>query len=112
MASKQTRRSISVSVSLYERLKVKCDADNLSMSGVVETEIRKYLGMEPRDLTPKAAPKRDRTVVLTSKELKPDPISWKPATPERVETIRAEHEKQKATPIAPLGDKASKIFTF
>jgi hypothetical protein len=113
MATKQTRRSISVSISLYERLKAKCDADNHSMSGVVESEIRKYLGMEPRDLTPKHPVRQVAEVVLTTKELKaaPAPISWKPASEDRVATIRAEAEKQKAAPPPP-GDKASKIFTF
>lgn len=110
MASKQTRRSISVSMSLYEKLKVRCDAENLSMSGVVETEIRKYLGMEPRDLTPKPAPKRVSTTVLVAKELAPR-TDWQPVPAARMEEIKRVAEKSNAT-IAPLGDKASKIFTF
>lgn len=40
---KQTRRSISISKTTYERLKEYCQNHNLSMSGVVEHEIKKLL---------------------------------------------------------------------
>jgi hypothetical protein len=44
MAKKQTRRSISVSRSTYERLKAFCEANNISMSQFVETRVGDFLG--------------------------------------------------------------------
>jgi hypothetical protein len=44
MAKKQTRRSISVSRSTYERLKAFCEANNVSMSQLVETRVNDFLG--------------------------------------------------------------------
>lgn len=47
MAKKQTRRSISVSRTTYERLKAFCEANNISMSQLVETRVNDFLGGEP-----------------------------------------------------------------
>ncbi len=44
MAKKQTRRSISVSRTTYERLKAFCEANNVSMSQFVETRVGDFLG--------------------------------------------------------------------
>lgn len=44
MAKKQTRRSISVSRTTYERLKQFCEANNVSMSQFVETRVGDFLG--------------------------------------------------------------------
>src|SRR5690348_15199104 len=44
MAKKQTRRSISVSRSTYERLKAFCESNNISMSQFVETRVGDFLG--------------------------------------------------------------------
>jgi hypothetical protein len=49
MAKKQTRRSISVSRTTYERLKAFCETNNISMSQLVETQVNGFLG--PSDLT-------------------------------------------------------------
>ncbi|MGE0548362.1 MAG: hypothetical protein AB7O24_02235 [Kofleriaceae bacterium] len=46
MAKKQTRRSISVSRTTYERLKTFCEANNISMSQLVETRVNDFLGNE------------------------------------------------------------------
>jgi len=46
MAKKQTRRSISVSRSTYERLKAFCEANNVSMSQLVETRVNDFLGTD------------------------------------------------------------------
>src|SRR6185503_5170550 len=46
MAKKQTRRSISVSRTTYERLKAFCEANNVSMSQLVETRVNDFLGNE------------------------------------------------------------------
>ena len=66
MAKKQTRRSISVSRSTYERLKAFCEANNVSMSQLVETRVNDFLGIEgtvetvrpvaPRPSMPSIAP--------------------------------------------------------
>jgi len=44
MAKKQTRRSISVSRTTYERLKAFCETNNISMSQLVETRVNDFLG--------------------------------------------------------------------
>src|SRR5450432_144218 len=44
MAKKQTRRSISVSRTTYERLKAFCEVNNISMSQFVETRVGDFLG--------------------------------------------------------------------
>lgn len=46
MAKKQTRRSISVSRSTYERLKAFCETSGISMSQCVETQVGTLLGEE------------------------------------------------------------------
>jgi hypothetical protein len=47
MAKKQTRRSISVSRTTYEKLKAFCEANNISMSQFVETRVGDFLGEAP-----------------------------------------------------------------
>ena len=44
MAKKQTRRSISVSRSTYERLKAFCETNGISMSQFVENRVGDFLG--------------------------------------------------------------------
>ena len=44
MAKKQTRRSISVSRTTYERLKAFCETNHISMSQLVETRVNDCLG--------------------------------------------------------------------
>ena len=48
MAKKQTRRSISVSRTTYERLKAFCETNHISMSQLVETRVNDFLG--PNDV--------------------------------------------------------------
>jgi hypothetical protein len=43
MAKKQTRRSISVSRTTYERLKAFCETNHISMSQLVETRVNDFL---------------------------------------------------------------------
>jgi hypothetical protein len=50
MAKKQTRRSVSMSKSTYERLKAYCEANAVSMSEFVEMRIGDYLGRPKRVL--------------------------------------------------------------
>jgi hypothetical protein len=44
MAKKQTRRSISVSRNTYERLKMYCETQGISMSQFVELRVGDFLG--------------------------------------------------------------------
>ena len=68
MAKKQTRRSISVSRSTYERLKAFCETQNISMSQFVETRVGDFLSSPdapaipaeprpPRPVAPRPAPR-------------------------------------------------------
>lgn len=69
MAKKQTRRSISVSRTTYERLKAFCESNNISMSQLVETRVNDFLGdgsvvipaSNPAPMTPRPAPAAPRT---------------------------------------------------
>jgi hypothetical protein len=58
MAKKQTRRSISVSRSTYERLKSYCETNGMSMSQFVETQVGDFLGRSIRRPAPQAAEPR------------------------------------------------------
>ena len=61
MAKKQSRRSVSLSRTTYERLKAYCETNDLSMSEFVESRIGTFLG---RDKSPKDAKdqnQKDRT---------------------------------------------------
>ena len=52
MAKKQTRRSISVSRTTYERLKAFCETNRISMSQLVETRVNDFLGAGAGDVAP------------------------------------------------------------
>ena len=71
MAKKQTRRSISVSRTTYERLKSFCESNNISMSQFVETRVGDFLG-EGSATT---------TVVPTTTPRPAAPAPAKPASP-------------------------------
>lgn len=116
MASKQTRRSISISGESYDRLKSYCEQHGRSMSGVCEDEIRKFLDMQPRSeklarpptsIDQKTKAELDRIVA------QPDPIVREVVPPPtRVDKIKEVVEAKKpAIPLEQL-DAASKIFTF
>lgn len=56
MASKQTRKSISITGDAYWALKARCEKDGKSMSGVAEVLIREFLDLPGREaLVAKAA---------------------------------------------------------
>jgi hypothetical protein len=73
MAKKQTRRSISVSRSTYERLKAYCETNQISMSQFVEKRVGDYLGRhEPvgQEDSPKPTSEReDPDVKLTPDQI-------------------------------------------
>lgn len=58
MAKKQTRRSISVSRTTYERLKAFCESNNISMSQLVETRVNDFLGEGGVTVVPAQTPTR------------------------------------------------------
>lgn len=105
MSKKQSRRSISVTQASYERLREYCDARNLSMSGIVESEIRKFLGMEGREPTPKqGAPLRMR------RESDPDaPKTVQPLQVVEPVVLEKAPNKKIGTDLESI---ASRIFTF
>ena len=79
MAKKQTRRSISVSRTTYERLKAFCESNNISMSQFVETRVGDFLG-QPDGMT---------TLIPTTPSTTPRPVQpapVRPAMPPKVET--------------------------
>ena len=90
MAKKQTRRSISVSRTTYERLKAYCETHGISMSQFVETRVGDFLG---RQSVPSP---QVEAAIQTSVEHQPE-----------TETVREEIEK---SPPAKL--TADQIFTF
>jgi hypothetical protein len=83
MAKKQTRRSISVSRTTYERLKAFCETNNISMSQFVETRVGDFLGgdaptttivpTQPRPATPAPA-KPASPVPVKSETLGAQPV--------------------------------------
>ncbi len=86
MAKKQTRRSISVSRTTYERLKAFCETNNISMSQFVETRVGDFLGGEPV------------TTVIPTQPRPTAPVPAKPATPG---VTPAKPETQGAQPMRP-----------
>jgi hypothetical protein len=132
MAKKQTRRSISVSRTTYERLKAFCEANNVSMSQFVETRVGDFLGSDvivpPRPAAPRPAPMS--MPAQTSAQPRPVPSSHpaaaapapapRPATPAL--SVAARYAVDPPPPIikpkteqpapAPAAKTADQIFTF
>jgi hypothetical protein len=79
MAKKQTRRSISVSRTTYERLKAFCESNNISMSQFVETRVGDFLGQDGTtvELVRPTTPPAPRPV---------QPLTPRPAMPPKTET--------------------------
>jgi hypothetical protein len=76
MAKKQTRRSISVSRTTYERLKAFCESNNISMSQFVETRVGDFLGQGEGTTTVEVTPRP-----MTPRPVTPGPMPAKPAAP-------------------------------
>jgi hypothetical protein len=89
MAKKQTRRSISVSRTTYERLKAFCEANNVSMSQLVETRVNDFLAGEP-----------EPTVVPT-RPLAPAPIAPRPVASTSMSSVPSSAPSALAAPVAP-----------
>ena len=107
MAKKQTRRSISVSRTTYEKLKSFCEVNNISMSQFVETRVGDFLGEAPAAtpaVTPPAAERpRPAPIPMTSAAaryaIEPPPPIIKP-------------KQQETAAPKPAEKKAEQIFTF
>ena len=121
MAKKQTRRSISVSRVTYERLKAFCEANNISMSQLVETRVNDFLG-EPANPMPRPAPSVPRPVSMVAPASPPPkPEAAKPpVVPITSAAARFAVEppppiikprQQEAAP-KPLEKRPEQIFTF
>jgi len=91
MAKKQTRRSISVSRTTYERLKAFCETNNISMSQFVETRVGDFLGQGEGTATVEITrPSLPRPVT-------PGPVPAKPAAP----VNKPETRPATAAPVSP-----------
>jgi hypothetical protein len=83
MAKKQTRRSISVSRTTYERLKAFCETNNISMSQFVETRVGDFLGNSSEGTTTviPTTPRPSITPTSSSSNTSTGPAPAKPANP-------------------------------
>lgn len=109
MAKKQTRRSISVSRTTYERLKAFCEANNISMSQLVETRVNDFLGegvsvsvsapvsIPPRPMAP--AP------VAAAPVGAPRPVAPAPAP---VKPVAEAAAPRPSTPVVPMTSAAAR----
>ena len=83
MAKKQTRRSISVSRTTYERLKAFCETNHISMSQLVETQVNGFLGPNDAHALPAAsiaAPSGSAGfAAMPSASMAPRPIAPRPS---------------------------------
>jgi hypothetical protein len=116
MAKKQTRRSISVSRTTYERLKAFCEANNISMSQFVETRVGDFLGGEapvvltaPRPSTP--TPRPIANVTPRTLPVAPAPMT-SVAARYAVEPPPPVIKKQEQPAPKPLEKRPDQIFTF
>ena len=78
MAKKQSRRSVSLSRSTYERLRSYCETNQVSMSQFVEGRIGDFLGPNQRAAAP-AAPPVKRPEVVAPVAPPPAPVAAAPA---------------------------------
>ena len=136
MAKKQTRRSISVSRTTYERLKAFCEANNISMSQLVETRVNDFLGNDggtvtlipttPRPTQP--APARPAPSIGSNQQQQPsktgtETASARPSSPAIPMTSAAARfavdppppiikQKQDTAAPKPAEKRPDQIFTF
>lgn len=133
MAKKQTRRSISVSRSAYEKLKAFCEVNGISMSQVVEARIGDLLGdapaapapapmaVAPAPMRAMSAPPRPTPAPVRPVQAAAAPPAPRPA-PAPMTSAAARFAVEPPPPIikkseqpapkAPSMPKADQIFTF
>jgi hypothetical protein len=106
MAKKQTRRSISVSRSTYERLKSFCETNGISMSQFVENRVGDFLGEGA------AIPETTQVVVERAERPasplapRPAPSHPSPAAP-RPLTPSLPPKSSSAPPVTPIAPRPS-----
>jgi hypothetical protein len=103
MAKKQTRRSISVSRTTYERLKAFCETNHISMSHLVETRVNDFLGTDvvPAMLAPSMQAASSMSASSVSGVSSASGAPFRPLPP-RVATVSAPSIKPiEARPVPP-----------
>ena len=95
MAKKQTRRSISVSRTTYEKLKAFCETNNISMSQFVETRVGDFLG---EGGTTSIAPSTPKPMIPAS----PRPMSIPPKTDTRSASMSTLSSPAVVAPAQPV----------
>ncbi|MBC7976423.1 MAG: hypothetical protein H7138_15740, partial [Myxococcales bacterium] len=117
MAKKQTRRSISVSRTTYERLKAFCETNNISMSQLVETRVNDFLGGDAPAPTPSHIGTNAGAGMMMSSPA-PRPIAPRPmmqSAPARPFEVRPiehrpiEHRPTHTTQSAPVAPIAAPV---
>ncbi len=130
MAKKQTRRSISVSRTTYERLKAFCEANNISMSQFVETRVGDFLETDPGEPV-RPAPAPAPRAVIPAAPVKhtapppPRPVEARPvvaSTPAPMTSAAARYAVDPPPPVIkprqetaapkPAEKRPDRIFTF
>ena len=114
MAKKQTRRSISVSRTTYERLKAFCETNNISMSQFVETRVGDFLGEGASATVVVPAQPRPTPAPMTPMPAKPAPIKPAPAPAPIAKPIGASVERPAPVasvapaPVVPMTSAAAR----
>ena len=101
MAKKQTRRSISVSRTTYERLKAFCEANNISMSQLVETRVNDFLGNDGPGERPDVGPTHAPTP-------RPSAPTGAPARPAHQKAAGQGQGQGETRPAAPMTSAAAR----
>jgi hypothetical protein len=104
MAKKQTRRSISLSRTTYERLKAFCEVNEISMSQFVETRVGDFLGRTAAGAAKPVSPAADTVPT-------PRPVAARPVAQVPQVTRTPIPVIMKAPAVAPK-PTADSIFTF
>lgn len=86
MAKKQTRRSISVSRTTYERLKAFCESNNISMSQFVETRVGDFLGGDSTGTVELTRPAPPRPTLPSPVPTAPKPVAPHPPHQPKLES--------------------------
>lgn len=104
MASKQTRKSVSITGDAYWALRARCEKDGTSMSGVCEGLIRTFLELPERDQLAKSLPAKPAPKLVVATKV---PVPMVVTTKEQIGKA-AEAKQENGPPI----DTAGGIFTF
>jgi hypothetical protein len=114
MAKKQTRRSISVSRTTYEKLKSFCETNGISMSQFVETRVGDFLGeagpenadshpVAPRPSAPRpvqsSAPSQGRPQLTSVPAQRPVASSGSAGAPATSAAVAQHPQRPQATPM-------------